>query len=163
MSISYRTYVGPYARCAVERVEKTVMQITCPNVECANHGESMRQPYCDRCGTRVSSLPHTELTDAVDDYDVSEAIDEALCTPSGGGYATWVEQHGAHLWLPNRRMPGRDPSLEEREAFALFEIGEKQRDAEILQFQITFEDALRELRTRYGNLTLHWGIIQDYL
>lgn len=162
MSITYSTYVGPYARCAVEKEPKTVLQITCPNTACANHGKDMRQPFCGLCAAKVASLPHIELDFAIDHWDVSEEIGEALCGPHGDEYHRWSERESAHLWLPNKTMPGRDPHLEEREDFALFEIGEKQPAAEILQFQITFESELKTLRERYGNLSLHWGIIQDY-
>jgi hypothetical protein len=162
MSTTYSTYVGPYARCAVERVPVTRMQITCPTEGCKNHGEGMRRPFCDLCGAKVASLPYIEMDFAIDHWDVSEEIDEALCNPGGDEYHRWTEANAAHLWIPNRSMPGRDPRLEEREAFALFEIEEKQLAAEILQFQVTFEDALAQVRERYGNLTLHWGIIQDY-
>lgn len=84
MSYTYDTYVGPYARCAVERVPVTRLQITCPSEGCKNHGTGMRKPFCELCGAKVASLPHTELDFAIDHWDVSEEIDEALCGPGGG-------------------------------------------------------------------------------
>lgn len=165
MSTDYRTYVGPYARCAVARVPVTRLQITCPNTVCKNHGEGLRTPFCDLCGTRVESLPQTGSAQAVDRWDVREEINEALAGAGGDAYWRWSESNGIHLWMPNLKMPGRRPHLEDRTDFALFEITEGQIATEILQFQITFEDALTVLRERYGAdaVTLHWGIIQDYL
>lgn len=165
MSADYGTYVGPYARCAVARVPVTRLQIACPNKECPNHTKGLRVPFCELCGSKVASLPHVELDFTVDQWDVQEDIHEALAQPGGDGYMRWSEANAAHLWKPNKQMPGRDPHLESREAFALFEIAAPQIAAEIAQFQVTFEDALTELRARYGAdaVTLHWGVIQDYL
>jgi hypothetical protein len=164
MSFTYDTYVGAYARCAVERVPVTRLQITCPTDGCENHGKGMRQSFCQLCGAKVASLPHVELDFAIDQWQVREDIDEVLVQPGGDEYVRWSEANAAHLWMPNQSMPGRDPHLDSREPFMLQEITAKQVETEILQFQITFEDVLTELRARYGAdaVTLHWGIIQDY-
>lgn len=162
MSFTYDTYVGPYARCAVEREPVTKLQITCPTEGCKNHGQDMRKPFCDLCGAKAASLPHVELDFVINQWDVSEEIGEALCAPGGDEYMRWSEANAAHLWMPNRHMPGRDPHLEERDPFSLAEITPKMVEGEILQFQITFEDALRDLRARYGAMSLHWGVIQHY-
>lgn len=153
------TYVGPYARCIVERVSKIRLQITCPTEGCENHEKVMRKPYCDLCGARVASLPHTELGFAIDQWDVTEEIGDALSAPGGDEYMRWAEANAAHLWISNRRMPGRDPHLESREPFSLAEITSDQLEKESAVFLSTFEDALAILQERYGNLTLHWGII----
>ena len=162
MSIDYSTYVGPYVRCAVERVPVTRMQITCPTKTCDNHGKSMRQPFCSLCGVKVASLPHTEEDFAIDHWDISEEINEALHTPSGDEYYRWSIANATHLWLPNLPMPGRSPYLDSRADFALFDIAESQRNAEILQFQITFGDAIAHLKKRYGAISFHWGVVQYY-
>lgn len=163
MSIDYSTYVGPYVRCAVERVPVKNLKIACLNVACKNHERYHNgHTFCPVCGSKIGTVEHTEIEDAIDQWDVREEIDEALCNPGGDEYLRWIEANSAHLWMPNQAMPGRDPRLESREPFSLAEITAKQLDTEITQFQITFEDALRELKERYGNLTLHWGVIQDY-
>lgn len=164
MSFTYDTYVGPYVRCVAAREPVTRLMITCPTEGCKNHGSHMRQPFCQLCGAKAASLPHVEMDFTVDQWSVQEDIDEALSHPGGDEYVRWSEANSAHLWMPNKQMPGRDPRLESREDFALFEITSKQVETEITQFQITFEDALTELRARYGApcVTLHWGIIQDY-
>lgn len=162
MSYTYDTYVGPYARCAIEREPVTRLQITCPTEGCTNHGEGMRKPFCELCGAAGARLPYTALAFVIDQWDVSEEIEGALCNPGGDEYVRWAEANATHIWMPNLQMPGRDPRLESREPFSLAEITAKQVDEEILQFQVTFEDSLAFLKERYGNLTMRWGIIQDY-
>jgi hypothetical protein len=165
MSYTYDTYVGPYARCAVERVPTTKLQIACLNAQCKNHeryhdGHS----FCPRCGSKIGTVEHTELDFAIDAYDVSEEIDEALCNPGGDEYMRWTEANSAHLWIPNRGMPGRDPHLESREPFSLAEITSDMVDKERATFLAMFEDEIAILIARYGagRVAIHWGVIQHY-
>src|SRR6266581_1239600 len=133
MSFTYDTYVGPYARCAVARAPITKLRIACLNETCKNHERDMRVKFCELCGSQTGTVSHAEMRDAVDQWEVQEEIDEALCSPGGDGYMNWTRANGAHLWKPNQHMPGRDPHLESREDFALFEITSQQIDAERIQ------------------------------
>lgn len=164
MSIDYRTYVGPYVRCAVGTKQIQALRIACPNAECLNHTRGLRASYCDLCGARVGNIEHTVTVDAVDVWDMRETIDDALTTPSGDAYMRWVEAERAHLWIPNRAMPGRDPHLESHIDFALSEIMPTRVQAELGGFRRQFQNEILQLIAAYGGdaVTLHWGIVQDY-
>lgn len=164
MSIDYRTYVGPYVRCAVGTKEIQALRIACPNAECPNHTREMRTPYCDRCGARVGSVEHTVTVDAVDVWDMREALNDTLATPSGDAYMRWAEANHAHLWISNVAVPMRDPHLESRVDFALFEITSTRVVAELDTFRRQFQNEILQLIAAYGGdaVTLHWGIVQDY-
>ena len=164
MSIDYGTYVGPYVRCAVGTKEIQALRIACPNPECLNYACELRTPYCHLCGKQVGSVTHTVTVDAVDVWDMRETIDDALTTPSGDAYMHWAEASRAHLWIPNRAMPGRDPHLESRVDFALVAIEPGQIQAELDAFRRQFQHQILQLIAAYGVdvVTLHWGIIQDY-
>lgn len=165
MSFNYRTYVGPYVRCAVGQVPATQLQITCLNSSCENHGKGQRTPFCSLCGGKVGTLPHTVLEDAVDDGALQEEIDEQLVTASGDDYWRWSQVQHAHIWLPNIGTDGRDYHLEERDPWMLAEITSAQVDQEMIAFQVQFDAGLAALRDAYGHdaVALHWGILQDYL
>lgn len=163
MSIDYSTYVGPYARCAAAQEPKTQLRIACLNPQCASHAQGQRTKFCSLCGSPVGTVPHTVLDDAVSEWDVRESIDERLCTPGGDAYYEWKRTEHAHLWKPNIGKIGR--RLDGREAFNLDEIATEQPAREIAQFQEFFAADLETLRAAYGAgaVTLHWGVIQDYL
>jgi len=164
MSISYGIYVGPYARCAVGTKEAQRLHITCPNAGCANHGKDVRSEFCGRCGARVESLPQAYTDDMVDQWDIRERIDDRLRSPGGDGYMRWVDEHRAHLWIPNVGMPGRDMHLEAHEDFALYDFTPGLVQVETAQFGIFFGPELAILHGAYGAsaVSLHWGVIQDY-
>lgn len=165
MSIDYGIYAGPYARCKVSLVEVTKLQISCPNAQCKNHARGLRTMYCDLCGSKVASVPHKEMDEAVDHWDVSEAINERLATAHGDQYhGRWLQENRTHLWMPNNPLELEAGHLNAREAFALFTIEPQTIADEMARFQSAFQDDLDYLRTVYGAdaVTIHWGIIQDY-
>lgn len=164
MSFNYRTYVGPYVRCAVEQVPATQLQTTCLNSSCANHGKGQRTPFCSLCGGKVGTVPHTVLKDAVDDGAIQEQIDEHLVTASGDDYWRWTQAEHAHIWLSNVGTNGRDYHLEERDPWMLAEITSAQIDQEMVAFLLQFQDEINALQNAYGSdaVKMHWGIIQDY-
>lgn len=160
MSTEYRTYVGPYLRCAVAQKEVTQLRISCITPECANYGRELRTPFCDRCGKRVGSLPRVTVQDAVDHWDVSEAIDESLSIASGDGYMTWSNVQHVHVWLPNQHEIGR--YLETRTDWYLEDLDPITISQEQVAFQSYFDTEITYLRTLYTSVDLHWGILQDY-
>lgn len=164
MSIDYGIYAGPYVCCVVRRVPVTKLHITCPNTECKNHGRDMRSAYCDLCGGKCATLSYVELEDAVDHWDVSEAIDERLSSASGDAYARWSEENRVHLWTPNKPIQLVAGHLDAREAFALHIIGPSTIEDEIARFKATFQKDIEYLESVYGAdaVSFHWGIIQDY-
>lgn len=165
MGIDYGIYAGPYVRCAVRLEPVTKLHISCPNVECKNHGDALRTPFCNLCGSKVATLKHIEMAEAVDTWDVSEAINERLATAHGDAYhGRWSQENHAHLWMPNKPLELVAGHLDAREAFALFTIEPRTIELELARFQGAFQDDLDYLRTVYGvdAVTLHWGIIQDY-
>lgn len=164
MSISYETYVGPYARCANGTKEENQQYISCPNADCENHQKALRTPYCEKCGTKVQSLTRTFTAEAVDAWDVGEKIDDRLTTPGDDAHMTWSEENHAHLWMPNVSTPWRNGHLEERADFFLQEIQLGDCATEISAFADFFAPELTALRAAYGAnaVSIHWGIIQYY-
>lgn len=163
MSFSYQTYVGPYVRCAVGAQTKVVSVRACLNDTCENHAKryDMSGAFCVLCGSAIGDVPHTEIADAVDHWEVSESINERLCTAGGDAYQTWTEAERAHIWKPNVGDVGRH--LDDREDWRLEEIGAGQIGEELAAFEAFFAPELDYMRPLYLSVTLHWGIIQDYL
>jgi hypothetical protein len=166
MSTSYRTYVGPYVRCAVGIVEVAVEKRGCTNAVCENHRRTLRvadATYCHKCGAAIGPVLYAETRDAVRAWEVLEAIDERLTDGSGDAYLRWVEKERAHIWVANVSVPGRDYQLDETD-FALIEITPDQIRAELALFEHHFAGELITLSDLYGPgaISLHWGVVQDY-
>lgn len=155
MSIDYGTYVGPYVRCVVGQVDTQKER-----PQCTKCGRGYASPlgFCHDCGGKIDMVAHIEMDDAVDDWDVREHIQDRLATPSGDGYYTWKRENHAHLWVPNINSSGYH--LDTREDFNLVEI----TDIGTVAFELQFSGDIAYLRSQYGadNVTIHWGIIQDY-
>lgn len=168
MGISYRTYVGPYAVCKVEIVDKPHYKRVCINQTCKRYHEQSAGrggQYCSHCGTLTADVNFPEREPAIDSWHVAEQIFERLTTPGGDAYFLEVRKTGRELWMPNVQIEGmeRDPHLEEREDF--YEVAIKSPAQEVLAFETTFVFELDFLRITYGhnNVYVTWGIIQDYL
>lgn len=166
MGITYSTYVGPYARCAITLVDERRMILSCLKKGCANHGQPMSgNKYCPLCSNRILSLEVPYRAPSVDQWDVSERIQERLSSASGDAYSNWSESNLAHLWLPNVRIPEqRDGHLESRCDFFQTPISVVQVANERSAFEEFFAKELAELETAYGSdaVTVEWGIIQYY-
>lgn len=162
MGIHYSTYVGPYVRCAVG-VEEVVEQIrACTNPTCPDHKQHVSSAFCRLCGSPVGDVPYRVVRDAVDDWEIREAINERLTTASGDGYFRWRRENHAHIWVPNVAAPWRDCRLEERADFNLVEIASEQVTEELAAFRRYFYPEIATLTERYGSISIHWGVIQDY-
>jgi hypothetical protein len=164
MSITYRTYVGPYARCAITLVDTKKLQIGCANTACEYYGKNYKTKFCQACGQPIGSITHIEQEPSVDQWDVSEQLEERLTTPGGDEYDRWMRANLAQLWIPNVRSSWRSGHLEEREDFALVPISADQVINEQLAFQEFFTTEFAALMVRYGadNVRIEWGVIQDY-
>lgn len=167
MGIEYRTYVGPYVRCVVGTAEVEKSRRACLTQGCQNHqrdNAGRDSAFCSLCGSPIGLVPYTVVELAVDEWDVRDALNERLATPSGDGYSFWARDEYAHLWIPNVSTPGRDYSLDERADFALMEITPEQALEERAAFTVQFQPELTVLRATYGAdaVSIHWGIIQDY-
>lgn len=165
MSTTYRTYIGPYVRCAVGTVEITRQRRACTNVACPNHTqERIKDAFCSLCGSSIGDVSYTEIEDTINDWDIIEEIGEELTPAFGDAYQEWVGEHHAHIWVANVATPGRDYHLDERVDFALVEIMPDMIREEMAQFEAQFAPALAVFRSRYGAgaVTLCWGIVQDY-
>src|SRR5688572_1944218 len=103
MGISYETYVGPYVRCEVAKIDIAKTKRACPNTACKRYGKDGHggHSFCAVCGTAIADIAYIEQGMAVDKWEVSEEIDERFSYPGGDGYYRWVEANSAHLWLPN--------------------------------------------------------------
>jgi hypothetical protein len=167
MSISYRTYVGPYVRCTVETIEVEKQRRACTNVACAMHKSniwSIEAKHCHLCGSAIRDVTYLERGDAVNDWDVMEAVEERLSPAFGAAYAKWSVEHRAHIYVANVTTEGRDCHLEERQDFALVEITPLGIIEELTRFKVQFADELLTMRKMYGisAVSLHWGVLQDY-
>lgn len=166
MSTSYRTYVGPYIRCAVASVEVERRRRACTNAECENHRrEIYHNAFCSKCGSPVADVSYADTADAVSASDVQDEIDERMTDASGDTYLRWAEKERAHIWVANVSVPGRDYHLGEWVDFNLVEITPDQIRAELSQFEAHFANEIAVLCDRYGAaaVTLHWGVLQDYI
>lgn len=165
MSIDYRIYVGPYVRCTVDPVPVTKLRVSCNTPGCKNNGKPMREPYCALCGKHVATQSYVELGQAIDEWDISEAINETLHSAHGDEYARWSVEHNAHLWMPNRPIDLAAGHLETPTDFALMNIGTNTVADEIMRFANTFPGEIAYLQEQYGmaNVQILWGVIQDYL
>lgn len=166
MSIDYGTYVGPYIECRVETVQVTKTRKACTNRACKNHERQVSgSAFCNLCGSPIGPVEYTEPEHAVDQWDLSDAINETLTSAHGDGYYRWNREQGIHLWKPNVDTGGRDYHLESQEDFALFEIAPDQPAAEVVAFEAQFAAELARFRVAYGDsaVRVKWGIIQDYL
>jgi hypothetical protein len=167
MGISYKTYVGPYVRCAIEFKDDPRIKEACPNRKCKNYGQGWhtRGPFCEMCGSAIADMPYTERIESVHDSEIVDEINERLCSPSGDGYLRWIEEGCAHLWKPNVTTPWRKGRLEAQEDFALIDFETLSEPAqECKDFIIFFQAELAVLRKHYGEaaVSVRWGIIQDY-
>lgn len=163
---AYHTYVGPYVRCAITMVDVKRLQLSCPNTNCHNRGLHINSNmFCPLCGSQIASITVNDRDSSVDQWDVSERIQERLSSASGDAYSDWSEANLAHLWLPNVRIPDqRDGHLESRCDFFQTPISVVQVANERSTFERFFAKELAELGTAYGSdaVTVEWGIIQDY-
>lgn len=162
MSTDYSTYIGPYVQCTVRQIETIEMRRTCPSVSCASHGRTLSADFCHVCGGHIRDVAFPVIVDAVDTYDLQEAIDERLADVSGDAYSEWSRENKAHLWKPNIGDVGRH--LDSREPFALHRITPTDMHDELHAFEEYFAPELATLRTAYGEaaVSVYWGIIQDY-
>jgi hypothetical protein len=141
------------------------MRTACINVDCKNHRERFtRGLFCAICGSAIQDMPTTVMADSVDDYTVSQLIDERLHIPSGDAYSEWATSHGFHVWKPNIDYGGRNGNLESRESFALIQLNGMQIATDIDNFTAAFAGEIDVMRQVYGEhaLVIEWGVIQDY-
>lgn len=164
MSITYSTYVGPYVRCVITLVEQKSLYLGCANPACEYHRKRLTTKFCQACGKLIESLTLVEIVPSVDQWDVSEELDQKLSSPTGDEYDNWMRANLTQLWLPNWRTPWRDGRLEEREDFALVPIATEQIANEVRAFQEFFATELAALVVQYGagHVRMEWGVIQDY-
>lgn len=162
MSIDYSTYVGPYVRCAVGTKESAEERQSCTNIACSNSGLHMTESYCPQCGIQIGPITVRRMSDAVDDGDIRDAIDERLVTASGDAYMDWAKANSSHLWKPNVGDIGRH--LEGKEDFYLADITAERVENERVGFEEYFAPELAKLRSAYGEaaVSVRWGVIQYY-
>lgn len=165
MSIDYETYVGPYLRCSVGSIEITKERRACVKPACPNHTRQINEmAYCGICGSPINVVFYKEQADAVDRWDVSDAIHERLTSPGGDGYYLWAREKHVHIYIPNISTPGRDYHLDARAPWSIVEIGPGLVTIETEQFQSQFAADIDVIRSLYGHpaVSIHWGIIQSY-
>lgn len=162
MSTDYSTYVGPYVRCEVGVREVAGSYPGCPNLDCREFQKERHAAFCPVCGTPIIPLPYMTEVDAVDAWDITEAIQERLTTANGDSYAKWSKEHRAHLWKPNVSDIGRH--LKDRWDFYLSDITAGRVEDERVAFEEYFAPELAALRIAYGEaaVSIRWGVIQDY-
>lgn len=162
MSIDYSTYVGPYVRCEVGAKESTQERQSCTNIACSNSGLYMTESYCPQCGTQIGPITVRYMSDAVDAWDIVEAIHERLTTAHGDAYVDWSRANSTHLWKPNVGDIGRH--LEGKEDYYLADITAERLAEERIAFEEYFAPELAQLRAAYGEaaVSVRWGVIQDY-
>ena len=99
MSISYRTYIGPYVECVAPLVDVTRTRRVCTNPQCASHARALpaSEAFCSRCGSPVGNVPYTEREFAVLPYNVADAVDGRLYNPMGDAYYEWSRAQQRHL------------------------------------------------------------------
>jgi hypothetical protein len=165
MSIDYGIYVGPYVECKVQSIEVTKTRKACTKRGCPNHEREISgSAFCNLCGSPIGAVEYVETEQAVDDWPLTEAINERLTTTHGDAYYTWGRKQGIHLWKANVSTGGRDYHLESREDFALYEIAPDQIGSEVAAFEQQFARELAIFREAYGAgaVRVAWGVIQDY-
>lgn len=162
MSIDYSTYVGPYVRCEVG-VKKVAGSFPgCPTPDCREFQKERHAAFCSACGAPIIPLPYETEVDAVDAWDITEAIQERLTTAHGDAYMDWSQVNMAHLWMPNTGGIGRH--LEGKEDFSFDDITAEIVAVEIAAFTTFFATELSALIAAYGDgrVVVRWGVIQDY-
>ena len=163
MSVSYRTYIGAYVRCAVTQSPQTERVETCPTVQCQNHMTPLSTSYCALCGTKRSSLHYSVMRDVIDEYELADSIQERLVVLSGDAYEHWSHSHGIHIWLPNIGNIGI--VLDEDDPFLEAEIDAQRIDSDLRTFAAFFAQEIAHFTSAYGSsaVRIHWGVIRDYL
>ena len=164
MSITYRAYVGPYVRCAVTMVDTPQTRNACLNPSCTMHDRYSSAPFCHLCGSKNGEIAYIEQKPSVDQWDIQERPLWRLAGLSGDGYDTWMRESLAQIWIPNHRTLWRDGHLENRVDFSLEPITAEQVTTEQSAFQDFFAAEMAVLIVQYGadNVTVEWGVIQDY-
>jgi hypothetical protein len=162
MGTDYTIHVGPFIECVVTRVPVQRARQTCPDQLCLNHQWTMPDGSCPACGKEVRQVPYEVIEDAVNPSQVVDAVGGRLARVSGMAYDRWSAESSCHLWLGNRHVPGRDPSVEPHAEFVMTPINARNVGEECISFEIFYRNDLAILRQYYGDaaVRVRWGIIQ---
>lgn len=155
MSIDHQVYVGPYVACKVSKAQHTRRERQC--LQC--HQPRLSAPFCFACGGRVDWVETPIEADAVNEDEVSQALDEVLSPlPGDNPYDGW------HFWFVNvpSRWGGRELWFDEDDETLLQEpIWGKLIGDEIDRFEAVFAAELKTLHKLYDkdNVEVRWGVV----
>lgn len=164
MSVDSSAYVGPFALCKNEKVDKTRVIRACINEACENHSRHRYDntvKFCDKCGSDIDEFTMSYSGWKVVWGDLIEEIDQVLCIASQEcGFQHFSEE--MECWIANRWSDevGASHFDPRRECFA-FLPDQECREKSIQAFKDKFSEALAKLTEAYGegNVEINWGFL----
>lgn len=178
--MDYQTYVGPYIRCEVYRVDvEHVLSGVCVNDRCwaigkpsvLSHRETKKfgrpdsnvaqrwsdpkdQPkFCPACGTALGSttVKSTEENVLLEQVEGVDGCDRPrLDRMHGDSIEYKLEKDGVHIWLPVEVVPHIGKFESRQDAFVQ-EITSLQVGLEIERVEQKYAKDLEDLREIYGD------------
>jgi len=162
MGIDYNVYVGPYALCQNELVDKETTRLSCPNKDCCRYNRRPldKQKFCTQCGTKISEIPTTIKQLRVKSWEMFDDLQEHLWL-LGDDFKDTPEH--SEIWRSNMKGIGKrfDPKYDEYVRPLGVCDPEMDELQEIAAFEEQAAESLKQLREAYGedNVKITWGII----
>jgi len=155
------TYLGPYVKATTNLVNSSKIIRICTNDQCP--GFKFREEsfnlcaFCSDCGGAIGKLEIPIEVSAVNHWEISKQIDEALCIVECSECDP--DPDPAHIWMPNRQLEGIDRTISYHNAPTVNPVEHEDRGLEIVQFKTQFDEELRVLLEAYESIEIKWGVI----
>lgn len=150
MSVDYNSYLGPYARCRVEKVEG--YRRGCVSESCPHYRKEQQGEFCSMCGGRQSMFSVPGLRERVDAFELfqNEALANCLLDANGNFRA----------FVPNTRRGTTTREFRFRMHDAWEQpLVSNQPQLEAEWFERVFALEIEKLREVYGpdRVEIAWG------
>lgn len=150
---SQNIYLGPYVKCPVSIVTKTVRVSGCPKCKIQLYSK-----FCGGCGAKKGKFSTETTTRKIDIFNLLwnlNKISDVCCSNSFDFFIAKIK-----LKNINRDPFVRNDYKNGNEFYgAEVAIPEKTIADEIVAFKTTLEKELKVLKKQYGEISIEWGLL----
>jgi len=154
MGVDYNVYIGPYALCQNEKVNKEDEMHTCPKKSCSGHKKHPPHgaKFCTQCGAEFNKVPIVYKADRIESWELMEELQSQVCVLTEGFKG--LPKH-CDVWIGNGGVGKHFDPKYDTWGMELESVGEES----IQEFEEECAGALARLREEYGeeNVEIKWG------
>lgn len=152
MGTSHHIYLGPYAKCKIERVAGS--SIGCSSAVCRDYRVYVSTPFCALCGSACKKFEVPDAREKIDGYELFKR-EEPL--------SSYQSHDGKHrFFVPNQgrgalRQFRFEPMREEFDE-VFYPNGVNAIQLDVVWFEKAFGKEISVLKEAYKKCIVEWGL-----